>query len=200
MGSIYLGYATPTESASMGVVGAFLLLILYKKFSFKVLHEAFMSTVKVSSMIIFIMLCAQFFNFIIGMLGLPRVLVEQISSMTTNKYVLLITLIIFYMILGCFLETLSMMIATVPIIIPLILFYEIDPVWFGIFFVLIMQISLITPPVGMNLFVIKGVMQNTPLQTIWFGTVPFLITDVIRLALIIAFPAICLYLPSLMTP
>ena len=198
MGSIYLGYATPTESASMGVVGAFLLLLLYKRFSFKVLHEAFMSAVKISSMIIFIMLCAQFFNFMIGMLGLPKVLVEQISSFTTNKYILLITLIVFYMILGCFLETLSMMIATVPIIIPLILFYEIDPVWFGIFAVIVVEFGLISPPVGMNLFVIKGVMQNTPLQTIWFGTIPFLLTDVIRVALIIAFPAICLYLPSLM--
>ena len=76
----------------------------------------------------------------------------------------------------------------------------IDPVWFGIFAVIVVEFGLISPPVGMNLFVIKGVMQKTPLQTIWFGTVPFLLTDVIRLALIIAFPAICLYLPSLMTP
>ncbi len=98
----------------------------------------------------------QFFNFIIGILGLPKVLVEQISSITSNKYVLLITLIVFYMILGCFLETLSMMIATVPIIIPLIVFYEIDPVWFGIFFVLIMQISLITPPVGNEFICFTG--------------------------------------------
>ena len=83
---------------------------------------------------------------------------------------------------------------------PVIVDAGIDPVWFGIFAVIVVEFGLISPPVGMNLFVIKGVMQNTPLQTIWFGTVPFLITDVIRLALIIAFPAICLYLPSLMTP
>ena len=84
--------------------------------------------------------------------------------------------------------------------VPVIVDAGIDPVWFGIFAVIVVEFGLISPPVGMNLFVIKGVMQNTPLQTIWFGTVPFLITDVIRLALIIAFPAICLYLPSLMTP
>ena len=196
MGSIYLGYATPTESASMGVVGAFLLLILYKKFSFKVLHEAFMSTVKVSSMIIFIMLCAQFFNFIIGMLGLPKVLVEQISLMTTNKYILLITLIIFYMILGCFLETLSMMIATVPIIIPLILFYEIDPVWFGIFFVLIMQISLITPPVGMNLYVLQGLRETGKITDVIYGSLPFVLIMVLLIILLIIFPEIALWLPN----
>ena len=196
MGSIYLGYATPTESASMGVVGAFLLLILYKKFSFKVLHEAFLSTVKVSSMIIFIMLCAQFFNFIIGMLGLPKVLVEQISSMTTNKYILLITLIIFYMILGCFLETLSMMIATVPIIIPLILFYEIDPVWFGIFFVLIMQISLITPPVGMNLYVLQSLRKTGKIADVIYGSLPFVLIMVLLIILLIIFPEIALWLPN----
>ena len=192
----YLGYATPTESASMGVVGAFLLLILYKKFSFTVLHEAFLSTVKVSSMIIFIMLCAQFFNFIIGMLGLPKVLVEQISSMTTNKYILLITLIIFYMILGCFLETLSMMIATVPIIIPLILFYEIDPVWFGIFFVLIMQISLITPPVGMNLYVLQSLRKTGKIADVIYGSLPFVLIMVLLIILLIIFPEIALWLPN----
>ena len=89
---------------------------------------------------------------------------------------------------------------TIPVFYPVIVDAGIDPVWFGIFAVIVVEFGLISPPVGMNLFVIKGVMQKTPLQTIWFGTVPFLITDVIRLALIIAFPAICLYLPSLMTP
>tara|TARA_X000000368_G_scaffold265539_1_gene210250 strand:- start:155 stop:643 length:489 start_codon:yes stop_codon:yes gene_type:complete len=155
-----------------------------------------MSAVKISSMIIFIMLCAQFFNFMIGMLGLPKVLVEQISSFTTNKYILLITLIIFYMILGCFLETLSMMIATVPIIIPLILFYEIDPVWFGIFFVLIMQISLITPPVGMNLYVLQGLREKGKITDVIYGSLPFVLIMVLLIILIIIFPEIALWLPN----
>tara|TARA_B110001469_G_scaffold94900_1_gene90861 strand:- start:34 stop:483 length:450 start_codon:yes stop_codon:yes gene_type:complete len=142
------------------------------------------------------MLCAQFFNFIIGMLGLPKVLVEQISSMTTNKYILLITLIIFYMILGCFLETLSMMIATVPIIIPLILFYEIDPVWFGIFFVLIMQISLITPPVGMNLYVLQSLRKTGKIADVIYGSLPFVLIMVLLIILLIIFPEIALWLPN----
>ena len=142
------------------------------------------------------MLCAQFFNFMIGMLGLPKVLVEQISSFTTNKYILLITLIIFYMILGCFLETLSMMIATVPIIIPLILFYEIDPVWFGIFFVLIMQISLITPPVGMNLYVLQGLRERGKITDVIYGSIPFVLIMVLLIILIIIFPEIALWLPN----
>jgi TRAP-type C4-dicarboxylate transport system permease large subunit len=130
------------------------------------------------------------------MLGLPKVLVEQISSMTTNKYTLLITLIIFYMILGCFLETLSMMIATVPIIIPLILFYKIDPVWFGIFFVLIMQISLITPPVGMNLYVLQGLREKGKITDVIYGSLPFVLIMVLLIILLIIFPEIALWLPN----
>ena len=107
---------------------------------------------------------------------------------------------VIYLVLGTVMDSLAMLFLTIPVFYPVIVDAGIDPVWFGIFAVIVVEFCLISPPVGMNLFVIKGVMQNTPLQTIWFGTVPFLITDVIRLALIIAFPAICLYLPSLMTP
>ena len=94
----------------------------------------------------------------------------------------------------------SAIIISVPLIAPIGAYFGIDPIHLAIIFIANLELGFLTPPVGMNLFVIKGVMQNTPLQTIWFGTVPFLLTDVIRLALIIAFPAICLYLPSLMTP
>tara|TARA_B100000482_G_scaffold158793_1_gene121000 strand:- start:155 stop:478 length:324 start_codon:yes stop_codon:yes gene_type:complete len=100
------------------------------------------------------------------------------------------------MILGCFLETLSMMIATVPIIIPLILFYEIDPVWFGIFFVLIMQISLITPPVGMNLYVLQGLREEGKITDVIYGSLPFVLIMVLLIILIIIFPEIALWLPN----
>ena len=100
--------------------------------------------------------------------------------------------------MGLVFETLSMVIIIVPVLLPAAIAMGIDPIWFGIFAVIVVEFGLISPPVGMNLFVIKGVMQRTPLQTIWFGTLPFLFTDMIRLALIIAFPAICLFLPSLM--
>ena len=100
------------------------------------------------------------------------------------------------MILGCFLETLSMMIATVPIIIPLILFYEIDPVWFGIFFVLIMQISLITPPVGMNLYVLQGLRERGKITDVIYGSIPFVLIMVLLIILIIIFPEIALWLPN----
>jgi len=109
-----------------------------------------------------------------------------------------INLIVFIFRLGTVMDSLAMLFLTIPVFFPVIVDAGIDPVWFGIFAVIVVEFGLVSPPVGMNLFVIKGVMQNTPLQTIWFGTIPFLLTDVIRVALIIAFPAICLYLPSLM--
>ena len=105
-----------------------------------------------------------------------------------------------YLVLGTVMDSLAMLFLTIPVFYPVIADAGIDPVWFGIFAVIVVEFGLISPPVGMNLFVIKGVMNKTPLQTIWFGTLPFLITDVIRLALLIAFPALCLYLPSLMYP
>ena len=94
-------------------------------------------------------------------------------------------------------DSLAMLFLTIPVFYPVIVDAGIDPIWFGIFAVLVVEFGLVSPPVGMNLFVIKGVLQNVPLKTIWFGTVPFLMADIIRIALIIIFPAICLYLPSL---
>jgi len=105
---------------------------------------------------------------------------------------------IIYLILGTLMDSLAMLFLTIPVFYPVIVAAGIDPIWFGIFAIIVVEFGLVSPPIGMNLFVIKGVMQDTPLKTIWFGTIPFLITDVIRVALIIAFPAICLYLPSLM--
>jgi TRAP-type C4-dicarboxylate transport system permease large subunit len=95
-------------------------------------------------------------------------------------------------------DSLAMLFLTIPVFYPVIVAAGIDPIWFGIFAIIVVEFGLVSPPVGMNLFVIKGVMKDTPLKTVWFGTIPFLMTDVIRIALLIAFPALCLYLPSLM--
>ena len=114
-----------------------------------------------------------------------------------NIFLLLLNL--FLLVVGCLMDIFSAIIVIVPLITPLGIYFGIDPVHLAIIFIANLELGFLTPPVGMNLFVIKGVMQNTPLQTIWFGTIPFLLTDVIRVALIIAFPAICLYLPSLMS-
>ena len=137
-------------------------------------------------------------NYLITVTQLPFAVVDFINYLELTPLGIILVICVIYLVLGTVMDSLAMLFLTIPVFFPVIVDAGIDPVWFGIFAVIVVEFGLVSPPVGMNLFVIKGVMQNTPLQTIWFGTIPFLLTDVIRVALIIAFPAICLYLPSLM--
>ena len=143
-------------------------------------------------------LFAAVFNVLITVTQLPFTVVDFINDLQLTPVGIILVICAIYLILGTVMDSLAMLFLTIPVFYPVIADAGIDPIWFGIFAVIVVEFGLISPPVGMNLFVIKGVMQRTPLQTIWFGTLPFLLTDMIRLALIIAFPAICLFLPSLM--
>ena len=200
IGGIYLGWFTPTEGGAIGAGGTGLIAVLHKNFKFSDLIEVIESTAVTSAMIFLVLLGAEFFNSFIALTQLPNELGRIALNNNLSPLLIVACILILYLFLGCLMDSLAMILLTIPVFYPVIVDAGIDPVWFGIFAVIVVEFGLISPPVGMNLFVIKGVMQNTPLQTIWFGTVPFLITDVIRLALIIAFPAICLYLPGLMTP
>jgi TRAP-type C4-dicarboxylate transport system permease large subunit len=164
------------------------------------LKEALWTTIKTVGSLYLIVIGASIFNYLITVTQLPFAVVDFINHLELTPLGIILVICVIYLVLGTVMDSLAMLFLTIPVFYPVIVDAGIDPVWFGIFAVIVVEFGLISPPVGMNLFVIKGVMQNTPLQTIWFGTVPFLITDVIRLGLIIAFPAICLYLPSLMTP
>ena len=200
IGGIYLGWFTPTEGGAIGAGGTGLIAALNKSFKISDLIEVIENTAITSAMIFLVLLGAEFFNSFIALTQLPNELGNIALNNNLSPLLIVACILILYLFLGCLMDSLAMILLTIPVFYPVIVDAGIDPVWFGIFAVIVVEFGLISPPVGMNLFVIKGVMQNTPLQTIWFGTVPFLITDVIRLALIIAFPAICLYLPSLMTP
>ena len=144
------------------------------------------------------MIGAAVFNVLITVTQLPFTVVDFINDLQLTQFGIILVICAIYLVLGTVMDSLAMLFLTIPVFYPVIADAGIDPIWFGIFAVIVVEFGLISPPVGMNLFVIKGVMQRTPLQTIWFGTLPFLLTDMIRLALIIAYPAICLFLPSLM--
>lgn len=195
MGSIYLGWATPTESAAIGVIGSLLVAIAKRRFSMTMLHEAMVSTVRISAMILLIMVGAQFLNFVIGVLGIPQALTAFVSQLGAGPLEILLLLIVFYLILGCFMETLSMMIATLPVVFPLIVHLGIDPVWFGIFLVLMMEIGLITPPIGMNLYVVQGVRGQGSIIDVIRGATPFVLLMLAFTGLLIAWPDIALWLP-----
>ena len=192
MGVIYGGWATPTESAAIGVTCALLVAIAKRKMTIPLLHEAMISTVRISAMILLIMVGAHFLNFVIGMLGIPQTLTRFVVDLGAGPIQVLFLLIVFYLILGCFMETLSMMIATLPVVFPLIVQLGIDPVWFGIFLVLMMETGLITPPIGMNLYIVQGVRGTGSIMDVIWGSMPFV-------ALMLAFTVALIFWPGLVT-
>ncbi|MBB4017554.1 tripartite ATP-independent transporter DctM subunit [Chelatococcus caeni] len=200
MGSIYLGWATPSESAAIGVVGALLVTMAKRRFSIAMLHEAMLSTVKISAMILLIVVAAQFLNFVIGILGIPQTLTRAVGSIASSPLEVVLLLVVFYFVLGCFLETLSMMIATIPIVMPIVVHFGIDPVWFGIFLVIMMEVALITPPLGMNLFIVQGVRGRGSIGDVMRGAMPFVVIMLAMVGLLVAFPAIALWLPGRLFP
>ncbi len=197
MTGLYIGVFTATESAAVGVILVLLLIIFRGQLNFEVLRNATWSTVRTVGSLYLIVIGASVFNFLITITQLPFTVVEFINSLNMTPLGIILVICAIYLILGTLMDSLAMLFLTIPVFYPVIVDAGIDPIWFGIFAVLVVEFGLVSPPVGMNLFVIKGVLQNVPLKTIWFGTVPFLMADIIRIALIIIFPAICLYLPSL---
>ncbi|MFT7577808.1 MAG: C4-dicarboxylate transporter DctM subunit [Alphaproteobacteria bacterium] len=200
MGAIYGGWATPTEAAAVGVVLALFFTALYGTLGFGMLHEAFRATVKTSAMILLIIATAFFLNFILGVLGVPQALTGFVASMGTSSIVFIWLLVPMYFLLGCFLETIAMMVATVPIILPLLEHFGIDTVWFGIFLVLMMELSLITPPVGMNLYVVQGVRGGGSVTDVFYGVIPFISALLLMVVLVIVFPGIVMFVPDLLYP
>ncbi|MBE0454912.1 MAG: TRAP transporter large permease [Roseovarius sp.] len=198
MGSIYLGWATPSESAALGVMGALAVTMAKGRFSMAMLHDALLSTVKLTAMILLILIAAKYLNFIIGILGIPQVLARAIMEFGVNQLQLMLILVLFYLVLGCFLETLSMMIATIPIVVPVVVGFGIDPVWFGVFLVVMMEVALITPPLGMNLYIVQGVRSSGSIVDVMIGALPFVGIMLGMVALLILFPGLALWLPNQM--
>ncbi|MFW5679254.1 MAG: TRAP transporter large permease [Pseudomonadota bacterium] len=198
MATIYLGWGTPTEAAAMGVGMALVLAAVYGRLSFAYLHEVFVSTIRLTAMILFILTAALFMNFIIGFLGVPRAMTEFVTDLGLTALQTILVLIVFYFVLGLFMEALAMMVATVPVIFPLIVFLGIDPIWFGIFLVLMMEVALITPPMGLNLYVVQGIRGRGSINDVFLGVVPFILCMFAVVALIIVFPGVVTWLPDLM--
>ena len=196
MGAIYGGWATPTEAAALGVVLAFGLAAINRKLSFPMLHEAFIATIKTSAMLLFIITEAFFLNFIVGLLGVPQAMSRTVTDLGLNATQIILILVLFYLVMGCFLETLSMMVGTIPIVMPVILHLGIDPVWFGIFLVIMMELALITPPVGMNLYVVQAVRGRGELADVYRGILPFVAAMLLTVGFIIIWPEIVLVVPE----
>ena len=197
MGGIYLGIFTPTESAGMGAGGAFLLVLLQGRMKWPELFTTLYETAKTTASMFLILFGALTFANYVNMSGMSREIQELVAGIGTPlATLLLITLI--YLALGCVLEGLSMITLTVPIFYPIVADLGYDLIWFGIYVVIVTELSYITPPVGLNAFVLKSVVKDVKLGTIFKGLVPFLLVDVLRVVIILAFPGLVLLIPNLM--
>jgi C4-dicarboxylate transporter DctM subunit len=198
MGGIYLGVFTPTEAAGVGAFGAFIFALLKGKINMKSLVQCLMDTGKTTAMIFLIIIGANIFSTFLGLARLPMGLADSIAALALPKTVILIGIILLFIALGCVMDCYAIMILTVPIIFPVIEALQFDPIWFGVIMVIVLEMGLITPPVGLNVFVLKSAAPEVPLTTIFKGIWPFLISALIAIALLIIFPQIALFLPSLM--
>lgn len=200
IGGLYLGVFSPTEAASIGAVGALILGILNGKFSWQLLTNSLMETVKTTAMIFTILIGAILFNNFLILASLPSLISEWITNLPLGHIAILIVILIMYFVLGCLLDSLAMVLLTIPIVFPIISALGFDPVWFGVIVVMVVELGLITPPIGMNVFVIKGIAKDVPLESIFRGVTPFVIAQLVLIAVLVAFPQIALWLPSTMGP
>ena len=197
IGSIYAGWATPTESASLGVLAALGLAAWRRRLNLSIMREAIEGTMRSTAMIMAILVAAYFLNFVITAIGLTAKVNAMVTGLGWTPMETLVGVIAFYVVLGMFMETLSMMVATVPIITPVIVSLGFDPVWFGVIIILLIETAMITPPVGINLFVVQGVRARGPIHDVMIGAAPFVITLVVMITLLILFPDIAMWLPRM---
>lgn len=197
LGSIYGGFATPTEAAALGVLGSLILGFYFKSIDKEVIQNAILNTVKTSVMIGFIIAGAIFLSQVIGFLGIARAMSEFIIGLGLSPLMLILLIGIMYIILGMILEAISIVVMTLPIVLPIVILAGFDPLWFGVFLVFMVEMAQITPPVGFSLFVIQSI-SGEKIEAILKATFPFFILMVITVVLITLFPEIVFYLPNQM--
>ncbi len=196
IGTIYKGWATPTEAAAVGVAGAFAIALAFGGVSFQMLRESLTGTVKITSMIMLVVIGASFLNFTLASAGLGGQLRAFLEGMGLGPLATIFVVVLIYIVLGFFIETLSLMVVTIPIIVPLVVAQGYDPIWFGILMIVLIEMALITPPVGLNLYVVQGARKSGPISDVMLGAAPYVAVMLLMAMLLIAFPQIALFLPS----
>lgn len=193
VGSIYAGIATPTEAASLGVLATLAMGIAKRRMSFKLLNEALFATAKTNAILMIIIIFAALLNFALGLVGFSRLLENFVLSMDVSAYAIIFMIVLIYLILGCFLEGLSLTVLTVPVLAPIVAQLGFDPVWFGIMVILVTEAGLITPPVGMNCYVVQASRGRGSLMDVFIGVSPYLLGLLVLVGLIVVWPGIVLW-------
>lgn len=200
VGSIYAGFATPTEAAALGVIVALLIAAFRGGLTLGTLGEALEGTMRTTAMVMLIVLAAFFLNFVMVSIGLTGKITDAMRGLDVAPLTVMLIIVAIYLVLGCFMETLSLMIATTPIVAPVVAAMGYDLVWFGVLFMILIEAALITPPIGVNLFVVQSVRVGSdsgPIHDIMIGVIPFLFMMLMMIGLLLAFPALALWLPTL---
>lgn len=198
IGGLYGGFFTPTEAGGVGASGAFILGLLRRKLDGPKIREALLSATRTAAAVFTVLIGALLFGYFLTITQSPQKLTEFLTSLGIGRYGVLALIMLMYLVLGCLMDAMAMIILTVPIIFPVIVHLGFDPIWFGVIIVMTVELGLIHPPVGMNVFVIKSVVKDVSFTTIFKGVLPFILTDILRLVILIAFPMIALWLPTKM--
>jgi C4-dicarboxylate transporter DctM subunit len=199
MGSIYLGIATPEESAAIGATTAIIIALLYRRLSLKGMHGALLRTVSVTAMIMFMVLGGNVFAFTLSSLGVPQYLTNLIVGLDVSPWAVMIVINVVFLILGCLLDPMSIMVICLPILFPIVTKLGFDPVWFGIIITINIEMGMITPPFGLNLFILKATLRDyVTMDDIVMGSLPFVIILMVGVAIVMVFPILATFLPSRM--
>ena len=198
IGGLYGGFFTPTEAGGVGASGAFLLGVLRRKLNRANTREALLQATRTAAAVFTVLIGALLFGYFLTITQTPQKLTEFLTGLGVGRYGVLALIMLMYLVLGCLMDAMAMIILTVPIIFPVVTALGFDPIWFGVIIVMTVELGLIHPPVGMNVFVIKSVVKDVSFTTIFKGVLPFVATDIVRLVILIAFPVIALWLPTRM--
>jgi tripartite ATP-independent transporter DctM subunit len=198
MGGIYGGLFTATEGAGMGAFGAMVFALWRRALIWRTLYAALVESARTTAMLFMILIGALMFAEFVNITTMPADLKALVTRWQLSPIMVMAAICAIYVVLGTAMEELSMILLTIPVFFPVVVQLGFDPVWFGIIIVCVVEIGLISPPVGMNLFVLKTLLPEVPTGTVFRGVMPFMVADVVRLALLVAFPVLSLWLPSLM--
>ncbi len=197
MGGMFLGFFTPTEAAAVGAAGSLLIVFIRRTLTLKAFYKSLMETVRTSCMVIIIVAGALMFGRFLAVTRIPFELANWLSSLPLPGPVIIGFIILFYLISGCFVDALALILLTIPVFYPVVTALDYNPIWFGVIIVVVTQMGVISPPVGVNVFVVSGIERDIPLQTVFKGSLPFLLALIVSAIILVSFPQISLFLPEM---
>jgi tripartite ATP-independent transporter DctM subunit len=198
MGGIYLGFMNPTEAGAIGATALLVIVLIKRRLSWQGLFASLLEMARISIMVLFLVAGATVFSYFLALSTIPTAVSVWIAGLAVSRYIVLVIIIMIYFILGCFLDSVSMMVLTLPVIFPVIVALNFNPIWFGVVAVLMMEAGLITPPVGLNVYTLAGIAKDVPMAEIFKGATPFLLAIIAVAIILTIFPKIALFLPNLM--